>query len=103
MFRADSESVQCVMCERAVPRELITLHHLRPKQKGGRADDRVPVCRPCHKQIHATFTNTQLLRGYDTIPALRQAEPLQPFLKWIRRQNPHRNFRTRMSLSRRGR
>ena len=83
-----------MLCGRVVPRELITLHHLRPKQKGGRADDRVPLCRPCHKQIHATFGNAQLASMYADLELLRSSPPLQPFLKWIRKQKPDRNFRT---------
>jgi len=76
---------------------MITLHHLTPKQKGGTADDRTPVCRPCHKQLHATFSNTDLARVYPTLAALREAALLQPFLRWIRKQKPDRNFRTIMS------
>jgi hypothetical protein len=78
---------------------MITLHHLLPKQKGGKADDRVPLCRPCHKQIHATFGNGQLATTYANLELLRQAPQLQPFLKWIRKQKPGRNFRTVTSHS----
>jgi len=31
---------------------------------------------------------------YDSIESLRSAPLLQPFLKWIRKQAPDRNFRT---------
>jgi hypothetical protein len=77
-----------------VPKGLITLHHLMPRQKGGKAEDRTPLCRPCHKQLHAVFSNTDLARTYATLAALREAPELQPFLKWIRKQKAHRNFRT---------
>ena len=73
---------------------MITLHHLTPKQKGGKAEHRTPLCRPCHKQIHATFSNTELVQAFTSIEALRRAVQLQPFLKWIRKQKPDRNFRT---------
>jgi hypothetical protein len=85
------------LCGREVPAELITLHHLTPKQKGGKGEHRTPLCKPCHKQIHATFGNTDLARVFDSITALRQAPQLQPFLRWIRKQKPDRNFRTIMS------
>jgi 5-methylcytosine-specific restriction enzyme A len=84
----------CLLCGRVVPPQLITLHHLLPKQKGGKADDRVPLCKPCHKQIHATFANGQLATMYADLELLRQAPQLQPFLMWIRKQKPDRNFRT---------
>ena len=88
------EYVRCALCEREVPPRLITQHHLTPKQKGGKAEHRAPMCKPCHKQVHATFGNTDLARLYDSVDALRAAPLLQPFLKWIRKQSPGRNFRT---------
>jgi hypothetical protein len=76
---------------------MITLHHLTPKQKGGKAECRTPLCRPCHKQVHATFGNADLAKRYATVSAIRQASELQPFLAWIRKQRPDRNFRTSMA------
>jgi len=84
----------CSLCERDVPRELITLHHLKPKQQGGRAEHRTPLCRPCHKQLHAVYTNKTLARSLDRIDLLKSAPELQAFLGWIRKQKPDRNFRT---------
>jgi 5-methylcytosine-specific restriction enzyme A len=84
----------CGLCGRAVPQRLITHHHLKPKQKGGKAEDRTPLCRPCHKQLHATYSNTDLARVYPTLDSLRQVPELQPFLRWIRKQKADRNFRT---------
>jgi hypothetical protein len=85
---------RCELCERDVPRALITMHHLTPRERGGKAGDRTPLCKPCHKQLHATFGNRELARDLSTLTALRQAQSLQPFLKWIRKQKPDRNFRT---------
>jgi hypothetical protein len=76
---------------------LITQHHLTPKQKGGKAEHRTPMCKPCHKQVHATFSNTDLARVYPDVESLRAAPLLQQFLKWIRKQSPGRNFATRRS------
>ena len=84
----------CALCQRQVPEHLITLHHLKPREKGGKAEHRTPLCKPCHKQIHATYGNTDLARVYDSLEALRAAPLLQPFLKWIRKQSPDRNFKT---------
>jgi 5-methylcytosine-specific restriction enzyme A len=95
MLQRSSEPCDvCMLCGRIVPRELITLHHLRPRQMGGGAEDRVPLCRPCHKQIHATFGNGELARAYADLGALRSAPQLESFLKWIRKQKSDRNFRT---------
>jgi 5-methylcytosine-specific restriction enzyme A len=92
--RVPQDSPKCALCERAVPASLITLHHLLPKEHGGGADDRLPFCKPCHKQIHAVFSNKQLAEQYHTVELLRQAPELATFLAWIRRQKPDRNFRT---------
>jgi len=42
------------------------------------------LCRPCHKQIHAVYTNEELREDYDTIGALREANRLQGYIEWIR-------------------
>ena len=93
--RPDSE--MCDLCRRHVPRRLITQHHVTPKSEGGKHSHKTPLCKPCHKQVHATFSNKELAKLYDDLEALRSAESLQPFLKWIAKQKPDRNFRTVMS------
>lgn len=60
------------------------------------------MCKPCHKQLHATFSNKDLASTYSTIESLQSAPSLQPFLGWIRKQKPDRNFRT-IEAKRRGR
>jgi 5-methylcytosine-specific restriction enzyme A len=85
---------RCELCGRDVPLSMITLHHLTPREKGGKAEHRAPLCKPCHKQLHATFGNAQLAKELASIDALQRVEALQPFLKWIRKQKPDRNFRT---------
>jgi hypothetical protein len=93
----DAAEARCSLCERDVPAGMITLHHLRPREKGGKAEHRAPLCRPCHKQLHAVFSNSDLARSLDSIERLRAAPQLQAFLRWIRKQKPDRNFRTVMS------
>jgi hypothetical protein len=85
---------RCALCHREVPADLITLHHLHPKSRGGKGGDKTPFCKPCHKQVHAVFSNVELEKLYPTIEALREARELKAFLKWIRKQKPGRNFRT---------
>ena len=88
------------LCERQVPPSLITLHHLVPKERGGKAEHRTPMCKPCHKQLHAIFTNRELEQRYASLEALWSAEPLQAFLRWIRKQQAGRTFRTVMAAGR---
>ena len=87
----------CSLCGRRVPQAMVTLHHLTPRERGGKAEHRVPMCQPCHKQIHALFENKELERRYSDLATLRRAPELQKFVKWIRKQPPTANITTRTS------
>jgi 5-methylcytosine-specific restriction enzyme A len=78
----EQDSKCCALCEREV--NTVSLHHLVPREEGGRYSQKVPLCQPCHTTLHLTFTNKDLARRYNTIPALLEAEPLQKYLSWIR-------------------
>jgi 5-methylcytosine-specific restriction protein A len=84
----------CAFCGRTVPATLVTQHHLLPKERGGKPEHRAPFCKPCHKQIHAIFSNKQLAEEYASLDALHAAPELATFLAWIRKQKPDRTFRT---------
>ena len=78
----------CALCRRVVPAgaiddpQAVQEHHLRPEERA--TSPTVMVCRPCHDQIHAVFTNAELRESYDTAQALREAARLQEYLDWIR-------------------
>jgi hypothetical protein len=78
----------CALCRRVVPDEriddpqVVQEHHLRPERR--ETSPTVMLCRPCHDQLHATFTNEELREEYDTIEALQEAERLADYLSWIR-------------------
>lgn len=91
------ETQRCQLCGRFVPRRLITQHHLTPREKGGTHLDKVPMCKPCHKMVHATWGNADLARRFTAIEQLRLAEEIQPFLKWVRKQRADRNFTVAVS------
>ena len=103
MHPTENQWEACSLCERKVPPTLITQHHLTPKERGGKAEHKTPMCKPCHKQLHAVFTNKELEQRYASIEALRSAESLQPFLKWIRKQRAERVFQTALANHRAGR
>lgn len=44
------------------------------------------LCIPCHKQIHALFTNEELAMNLSTVEMLKQHPDIQKFLKWIKKQ-----------------
>ncbi len=91
------DELQCDLCERFVPRKLITLHHLKPKSRGGTAEHRVPLCKPCHKQIHVTFDNRTLENELSQLEQLRSHPQLERFLKWVRKLAPDKNVATHIS------
>lgn len=72
----------CALCERKVSK--VTLHHLVPKEEGGRYTETVPLCQPCHSTIHNLFSNKELKKTFHTIQALRSSERLHNYLQWIR-------------------
>ena len=72
----------CELCGRAVE---TTKHHLIPKNRKDSPIAR--LCKPCHKQVHATFTHHELKQEFDTVERLRGADRLQSFLAWIRKTN----------------
>ncbi|CAM4469332.1 HNH endonuclease [Paenibacillus tarimensis] len=64
-----------------------TRHHLTPKAKGGTHLPTARLCRSCHKQIHALYTNHDLVTlGLTSIPALQKDPNTARYLKWIRKQ-----------------
>lgn len=89
---------ECELCGRFV-REL-TRHHLIPrsrhkKKRAKKAFDRremesriALLCRPCHKNVHATIENKELEREYNTLEALATHPGVGKFTLWIRNK-PH--------------
>lgn len=95
---AEREPV-CPLCLHAYDRRELTKHHLVPKSRGGR--ETVLLCRPCHRQLHATFSEKELERHYPTVESLNAAEALQPYLSWVRRRKPTKRVAVRTSKRRR--
>ena len=61
----------------------MTEHHLIPKCKGGAKKERVMLHRVCHDKIHATFTEKELARKYNTIPDMMKHPDIKKFVEWI--------------------
>ncbi len=79
---------RCGLCERLVAST--SRHHLVPRAEGGRYGETVDLCQPCHSSVHRFLSNRELACRYATVAALRQAEELQGFLSWVRRQRVER-------------
>jgi len=75
-----AETRTCPVCERLYD-DTMSEHHLIPRCKKGR--ETVALHTVCHNFIHATFTDKELAREYNTIDKLMQDARMQKFSKWI--------------------
>ena len=89
MSLSDDLPPQCPLCERPIPPDVPqSVHHLIPKLRGGRAGPKVLLHHLCHKEIHATLTEAELARDYNTIEALRLHPRLARFISWVSKRPP---------------
>ncbi|HEX2747999.1 MAG TPA: hypothetical protein VHM91_08380 [Verrucomicrobiales bacterium] len=87
--------IVCPLCCHA---EANSRHHGVPASQGGR--EIVLLCRPCHSQVHATFTNKQLEKRYSTVEKLLESDEIWKFAQW-RHKHPAATLRTVSSKARR--
>lgn len=92
---------RCELCGRTDTE--LTEHHLVPKEMGGTFLATANLCIPCHKQIHALYTNEELAARLSTIEELQKDEKLSRFIKWIRKQPSSKLIATRKSNERKNR
>ncbi|MDB5271139.1 MAG: restriction endonuclease [Hymenobacter sp.] len=85
---APAAGPRCGLCEREV--QATSRHHLVPREEGGKHGPTVDLCQPCHSSVHRFLSNRALARQYASVEALRDAEELQTYLGWIRKQRVER-------------
>lgn len=91
----DATLPDCPLCGRPIPREAKqSLHHLVPKLKGGAQGPTVLMHQICHNEIHATLTEAELARRYNTVDALRAHPRLARFVAWVSGKDPHFHSRS---------
>ena len=79
----------CPLCLRPIPPEARqSLHHLVPRLKGGKGGPTVLLHQICHNEIHATLSEAELARAYDTPEKLRAYPRLAKFAAWVGRRPP---------------
>jgi hypothetical protein len=93
--------IRCPICLHEYALAETSKHHVVPKSRGGRETER--LCHPCHKQIHALFSEKELERQYNTIDALLEADAMKRWARWIRKRKPTSRIRARRSQRVRGR
>ncbi len=92
----------CGLCGRPIPKDVPqSRHHLVPKLRGGKGGETVLLHQICHKEIHATLTETELARVYNSVEALRGHPHLAKFAAWVAKRPP--GFNARSTGNRRGR
>lgn len=79
----------CPLCDRPIPPGVPqSVHHLVPKLKGGSGGPTVLLHHICHREIHATLTEAELARNYNTVADLRRHPHLAKFFKWVAKRPP---------------
>ncbi|AIQ29541.1 MULTISPECIES: HNH endonuclease [unclassified Paenibacillus] len=92
---------KCELCGRSPL--ATTVHHLTPREKGGALLPTTLLCKACHRQIHALYTNSDLVvLNLTTLDNLRRDSQIAAYLKWITRQPPGSEPRLRKSKHVRG-
>lgn len=79
----------CPLCRRPIPpgaRQ--SLHHLVPRLRGGGNGPTALLHQICHNEVHATLSETELARRYNTVEALRAHPRLARFVEWVRTKPP---------------
>ncbi|MFP7675401.1 HNH endonuclease [Marivita sp. S0852] len=89
----------CPLCLRPIPAGVKqSQHHLVPKLKGGKGGPTILIHQMCHNEIHATLTEAELARDYNTPEALRAHPKLAAFFKWVSKRPGDFHARSTRSL-----
>ncbi|MCM3676020.1 HNH endonuclease [Peribacillus simplex] len=75
----------------------LTIHHLTPRELGGSLLPIAYLCKSCHKQIHALYSNREMAIRLNTVLLLKGDEALKKYLKWIKKQPVTRAIKIRKS------
>ena len=78
------ETETCDLCGREAP---LVRHHSIPKQKKGKKSEAIYLCVPCHKQIHALFTNSEL-KKLNNVEKLKEDARVRKWIEWAVKKNP---------------
>ena len=83
---APAAEALCPLCGRPLGTVNIDRHHLVPKSLKGR--EQFPIHKICHRKIHATLSERELLRAYHSWEALQKHEDIRSFIDWVAKKPP---------------
>ena len=89
---APAADAPCPLCGRPLGSQNVDRHHLVPKSLKGK--EQFPIHKICHRKIHATFSEKELLRSYHTWDALRGHADIRAFIDWVAKKPPEFYSRT---------
>ena len=79
----------CPFCLRPISEDAPQSHHRPvPRAQGGKGCPTVLLHPVCHKESHATPSETELARKLTTVDALRAHPRLTTFLQWVAKRPP---------------
>lgn len=102
----EDEAEVCMACGSSVD---LTLHHLIPqvkchnKYKDTKDDpaNHMTLCRSCHDQVHALWSENELRDNYNTPEKLLAAPEFAKFIAW-KKKHPEFTGHAKMSNKRKG-
>lgn len=80
------DEANCPLCGRILGSVNVDRHHLVPKKFKG--TEQFLVHKICHRKIHSTFTERELLKSYHTWEALRENADITAFIAWVAKKDP---------------
>jgi len=75
----------------------MTYHHLVPRSKGGRRNEKMPMCVECHSFLHRTFSNNTLMQVLNTVEKLKENYQVELFLR--EKRDAHEQETTNTTVS----
>ncbi len=97
----DPGQPRCALCLRPIlPGTPQSLHHLVPKLRGGKRGPTVLVHQICHNEIHASASEAELARLWNTPERLREHPRLARFAAWVAKRPA--DFHSKTPGARRG-
>ena len=101
----------CSCCQRES--DYLTKHHLIPRTRHrnkivrkkftrDQLNTTINLCRPCHNQIHAIFTEKELERNYNSLETLTTHAEIIAFVEWIKDKPQHFKAPIRRKAGRNG-